>query len=397
ADVVKDMKVIEDALVPHLKGGERDDFKFEVNRVPIIKKHVPQHVSQETLQKYLGLRKEKTRLEKTAPTGTAQALWLTESGSTPREPVVLGRGNRQAKGDKAGPGFPSVSPAETPRLTGPAPGAQTSGRRKVLADWIASPKNPLTARVWVNRVWQYHFGRGIVRSANDFGYRGSAPTHPELLDWLAGELVERGWKLKDLHQLMVLPTTSGMSWWARREPDAPARDGSRAPDPAVKDPENDLYWRFDLRRLSAEELRDSILAVSGNINLAKMGGPSIYPEVPKEVLAGQSMPGAGWGKSTPQEQARRSVYIHIKRSLIVPLLSVFDAADPDSTCPVRFTTTQPAQALTMLNSKFMHEQAAVFAKTAQTAGTDPAAQVRLVLQRTQQREPLAREIERGVR
>jgi hypothetical protein len=149
--------------------------------------------------------------------------------------------------------------------------------------------------------------------------------------------------------------------------------------------------------LAAEEVRDSILAVCGNLNRARMGGPSIYPEIPREVLAGQSRPGAGWGRSSPADMARRSVYVHVKRSLAVPILAEFDAADTDASCPVRFTTTQPTQALGMLNGDFLNHQAHVFADDLrQKAGADPAAQVRLALWRTFQREPSAAEVERGV-
>src|SRR5262249_6408666 len=152
----------------------------------------------------------------------------------------------------------------------------------------------------------------------------------------------------------------------------------------ARDPENDLLWRFDSRRLDAEEIRDSILAVNGTLNPA-MYGPPIYPTVPPEVLAGQSMPGAGWGKSTAEEQARRSVYVDIQRSLAVPILASFDAADTDFTCPVRFATTQPTQALTMINSPFLQEQAAKLAELLEReAGTDTTAQVRLGLWRTLQ-------------
>ena len=151
-----------------------------------------------------------------------------------------------------------------------------------------------------------------------------------------------------------------------------------------------------MRRLHAEEIRDSILAVNGSLN-RKMYGPSIYPAIPAEVLAGQSMPGAGWGKSPPEEQARRSVYVHVKRSLAVPLLASFDAADTDATCPVRFATTQPTQALSLLNSAFTQEQAQIFADSLQEqAPGDPARQVRIGLWRVLQRPPTDKEIARGL-
>jgi hypothetical protein len=236
----------------------------------------------------------------------------------------------------------------------------------------------------VNRIWQHHFGRGIVRSSSDFGFKGTPPTHPELLDWLAAEFVARGWSLKAIHRLIVTSSAYRMS----SRPDMKAM---------AIDPENDLFWRFDLRRLEAEEVRDSILAVSGNLNVAAMGGPSVYPKIQRQVLVGQSRPGSGWGRSSPEEQARRSVYVHIKRSLAVPLLSSFDAADVDASCPVRFATTQPTQALGLLNGEFLNEQARLFAEDVRgKAGDDPAARVRLVLRRATQREPTAHEVDRGV-
>jgi hypothetical protein len=190
-----------------------------------------------------------------------------------------------------------------------------------------------------------------------------------LLDWLAAELVEGGWKLKRMHKLLMLSSAYQMSARANRE-------GLRA------DPANALLWRFNMRRLTAEELRDSILAVSGKLNL-KMGGPSIYPPLPKEVLAGQSRPGEGWNTSPPEEASRRSVYIHIKRSLLVPLWAQHDQAETDNSCPVRFTTTVPTQALGMLNGAFINEQAAAFAERLRNeAPGDLAAQVQRAVRLT---------------
>jgi hypothetical protein len=165
----------------------------------------------------------------------------------------------------------------------------------------------------------------------------------------------------------------------------------------AKDPANDLFWRFDMRRLSAEEVRDSLLAVNGSLN-PQMGGPSIYAEIPDVVLAGQSMPGAGWGKSPPDQERRRSVYIHVKRSLITPIIASFDGPETDFTCPVRFATTQPTQALGMMNSEWVNKQARVLAEyVTKTAGPNPQDQVRLALQRVTQREPTAFEVTRGIR
>jgi mono/diheme cytochrome c family protein len=383
AEVARQMKEIEDALRPHLSGGEKDDFEHPERRQDIIRKHVPERVTAEDYERYAARVQEKAQLERKQPSGIAQALCVSEAGATAPDTFVFVRGDPKSRGDKVEPGFPSVLGSKAPTFPAAASSTRTAGRRRVLAEWVASPENPLVARVMVNRIWQHHFGRGIVRTASDFGYRGTPPTHPELLDWLAAEFVDRGWKLKAIHKLIVTSNAYRMS--SRPDPTALA-----------KDPENDLLWRFDLRRLSAEEVRDSVLAVSGNLN-RKAGGPSIYPPIQREVLQGQSMPGVGWRTSSPEEAARRSVYVHVKRSLPVPFLNAFDAADPDSSCPVRFTTTQPVQALAMLNGEFLNAQAKLFADDVRkAAGDDPAAQVRLALRRVTQREPSAREVERGV-
>ena len=378
--VVSQIKAIEDALIPHLEGVERDDFQAEQYRAEIIEKHVPKDVSRADFRRYQTLNREKSTLQRARP----QALCVSEAGASPPETTILVRGNPRSPDKQVEPGFPSVITPEPPALPTPSGTAGSSGRRLVLAEWITRPSNPLTARVMVNRIWQHHFGRGLVRSANDFGYKGTPPTHPELLDWLASEFVAQGWSIKAMHRLIV---TSG-AYRISSQPD---------PKALALDPENDLFWRFDLHRLEAEEVRDSILAVCGNLNSEVMGGPSIYPKIQREVLVGQSRPGSGWGRSSPEEQTRRSIYIHIKRSLAVPLLASFDAADVDASCPVRFATTQSTQALGLLNGEFINDQAKLFAEDvrARTAD-DPAARIRLILRRTTQRDPSRQEIERGV-
>ncbi|MEX0669775.1 MAG: DUF1553 domain-containing protein [Pirellulales bacterium] len=279
------------------------------------------------------------------------ALVVTEFGSSPKPTYVLYRGNPHAEEKPENlvePAFPTVLKAKAPVIPPLAAGMNTTGRRTALATWIVSPDNPLTPRVLVNRIWQYHFGRGIVRSPNNFGFAGDPPTHPELLDWLATELVAGGWRLKRIHRLILM----SQAYRAASTAD---------PEALAKDPLNDAFWRFDMRRLSAEEIRDAIHVASGAFN-PKMFGPGVYPEISKEVLAGQSKPGDGWSTSPPEEQARRSVYIHVKRSLLTPILADFDFADTDTSCPVRFTTTQPTQALGMMNGGFLHTQARVFAE-----------------------------------
>ena len=234
-----------------------------------------------------------------------------------------------------------------------------------------------------NRLWQYHFGRGIVRSPNNFGLQGDPPTHPELLDWLAGELVAQGWRMKPMHRLIMTSHAYRMSSHGRA-------------DALAADPANDSFWRFDMRRLTAEEIRDSILAISGSLNL-KTSGPGIYVDIPKEVLAGQSQPGNGWGKSPLSEQARRSVYIHVKRSLLTPILESFDLAETDRSAPVRFATIQPTQALGMFNGPFLNRQADLFAaRLRRESGGRPDQQVRLALYLATSRLPTDAEIQHGV-
>jgi hypothetical protein len=305
---------------------------------------------------------------------SAHALAVSERGPPSPETFVLLRGNPRVPGPAVDPGFPEVLGSTPAIVPTPDEEARTSGRRTVLADWIASPDNPLTARVMANRIWQHHFGRGIVASPNNFGSNGLPPTHPDLLDWLAFQLIGHDWRLKPLHRLIMLSSTYQMS--SQGDPIALQRD-----------PANDLLWRFDLRRLGAEEVRDAVLAVNGRLN-PQMYGPGFYEEISAEVLAGQSRPGSGWGKSPPDQQARRAVYIHVKRSLLTPLLEAFDLADPDSTCDARFVTTQPAQALAMLNGKFMNDQAAHFAeRLRREAGEDRVAQIRRAWQLAVGREP----------
>jgi hypothetical protein len=296
-------------------------------------------------------------------------LCVSEGYASPTH--VLIRGNPRARGEKVEVGFPEV-------LSPPGQKARAGGRL-ALADWLTDPKNPLTARVLVNRLWQHHFGRGIVPTPNDFGKLGEGPTHPELLDWLASELVQGGWKLKRVHQLILTSSAYRMS--------SKADPGALAADPA-----NLLLWRFPMRRLTAEEIRDSTLAVSGTLN-RKMGGPPIYPRLPREVLASQDRPGKGWRPSPPGEAARRSVYIHVKRSLLVPQLAQFDFADTDQSCPVRFTTTVPTQALAMLNDDFTNAQARLFARRlAGEASQGLEAQVTRAIRLTTGRVPSADQV-----
>lgn len=375
---------IEERAIAKMPG--EDQRKAETReRKKLLQEKLQQHLSDEDWREYSSLksRLDSLQAEQKDLPPREMALSIARSFETAPPTHVLVRGNAHLPGDLVVPGFPRIFDAPDPVFATDAEDSPAAGRRLTLARWIGSPDNMLTARVLVNRVWQHHFGRGIVRSPNNFGQLGEPPTHPELLDWLAAEFIRQGWRLKPLHRLIMSSSAYQMS--------------SRAnPDALAKDPRNDLFWRFDMRRLSAEELRDSIHAVTGKLN-PKMYGPGFYPEISQEVLAGQSRPGEGWGKSSPEEQARRSIYIHVKRSLITPVLASFDFPDPDGSCDARFATTQPSQALAMLNGDFVNRQAVEFAKRLRfDAGTDTANQVRRALRLALCRNPEPKEVERGV-
>ncbi|MEE2827120.1 MAG: DUF1553 domain-containing protein [Planctomycetota bacterium] len=367
---------------------EHEEFRHEMNRVPLVKQRVGKELDGElfTEEEYVEYKKQFERmkfLRSNRPKNLEAALCVTEKGDSAEPTYVLIRGNAQAESDQVEPGFPTVLSPPEPVIEKPADGKST-GRRTALANWIVDPQNPLAARVMVNRIWQHHFGRGLVRSANDFGFQGTPPTHPELLDWLASEFVEGDWKIKAMHKKIMLSETYQMSSESR-------------PAALAADPTNDHLWRFEMRRLTAEELRDSILAVNQTLNRDKMFGPSIFPKIEKEILHGQSRPGENWGNSSPEDITRRSIYIHIKRSLPVPIMQSFDVADPDSSCPVRFNTVQPTQALGMLNSEFVNDEAGKFAEQVERElPGDLSGQVRLILSRVWQRKPTSAEVQDGV-
>lgn len=338
-------------------------------RGKVLKAKLKQYVDDATWQEYQDLRSLQTqydRRQKELP-DRQRVLGLAKLDAKPPTTHVLTRGSPHAPADEVQPAFPKLLGGGVPELPEVVDGARSAGRRRLLADWIASKDNWMTARVIVNRIWMHYFGRGIVRSPNNFGLMGETPTHPELLDYLASELIHYDWNLKTIHRMILLSSTYQLSSDAR-------------PEALAADPSNDLFWRQNVRRLSAEQLRDSILAVTGQLN-EEQHGPSMYPKLSAEVLASQSRPGANWENSSAADQARRSIYIHVKRSLGVPLLTVFDFPDTDTSCEARFLTTQPGQALSLLNSDWMQEQAASLLQRVQRdVGDDITLQARRCLE-----------------
>jgi hypothetical protein len=381
AELAEAMRKIEDEAIRRMPAEDQRAAEG-IDRPQVLRKLKP-YLKADEARAYSRLRAERARLERFPTVGRELALSVNNCLARPLATHVMVRGNPHALGAKVEPGFPSVFRLPEPVVPAPAEGARSSGRRTALATWMASKDNPLTARVLANRLWQFHFGRGIVPTASDFGKLGEPPTHPELLDWLACELRSGGWTLKRLHRLIL--TSSAYRLSSRGRPEALA-----------KDPANNWLWRFPMRRLTAEEVRDGMLAVSGQLN-RRMAGPGVYPTIPPEVLAGQSRPGEGWGKSPLEERARRSVYVHVKRSLIVPILQTHDLADTDSSCAVRHTTTVPTQALGLLNGDFSNEQAAALAgRLRGEAPGDLAAQVRRAIRLTTGRVPGPDEVNKDV-
>jgi len=220
----------------------------------------------------------------------------------------------------------------------------------------------MTARVMVNRVWQWNFGEGLVRTPNDFGVMGTKPTHPELLDWLAVWFMENGWSVKKLNALIAGSNTYRMSKAANAKY-------------VAEDPENMLLWRVPYKRLEAEAILDSMAAVSGRLN-AKMYGPPVYPEIPKEALEGSSDPGKIWQPYDPAQGERRAIYMIVKRSLMVPLLEVLDFCDTARSAAQRQSTSVAPQALQLFNGGYANRQAKALAeRLRREAGSDPARQV----------------------
>lgn len=340
-------------------------------RKATIKRRLAEFATPDELAKHGELVAEQTKLEsqRAELPPRLRTLGLASVTDALEATHILTRGSPHSPAEEVVPAFPKLVGGGEPVAAESAARQERDsfGRRLALAEWIAADDNWLTSRVIVNRIWQHYFGRGIVRSPNNFGLMGSPPTHPELLDHLASSLTADDWSLKSIHRRILLSSVYRLSTNA----DVAAVD---------KDPANDLFWRQNLRRLGAEQVRDSVLAVTGQLNQEQFGA-SFYPHLSAEVLASQSRPGNGWGNSSEADRARRSVYIHVKRSLPVPLLTAFDFPETDISCEARFLTTQPAQALTMLNSQWMQIQAGNLASRVEDeAGTDPAQQAVRCLQ-----------------
>jgi hypothetical protein len=291
------------------------------------------------------IREEIEALEDSMPHNPATIPGIRNDFARRTEIHVLHRGEWEKKGDLVG--------ARPPEIMGLGDGTELAGDdpapRTKLARWVTDRRNPLTPRVIVNRIWQDHFGQGIVRTANNFGVNGERPSHPELLDYLASRLLENGWRLKAIHRMILLSSAY--------------RQSSRVVDQAAQriDSDDRLLWHFAKRRLSAEEIRDAMLSASGLINL-KVGGPSVMLPVDPELIHLLYKPSQWQVSSDPEDQHRRSIYLIAKRNLRLPFMEAFDQPALATSCSRRESSTHAPQALELLNGRISNEMAGALAE-----------------------------------
>jgi len=289
----------------------------------------------EPAKRYAELKKELTAFDSIKPAELPMAQTMAEMHTDAPKTYLLKNGSFEAPAEEVAPGFLTILDPSDASLTG--------GRRAALANWIANPANPLTARVMVNRVWHYHFGRGIAGTPSDFGLMGERPTNLALLDHLSGSFVADGWSLKKLHKKIMLSAV-----WQR----ASANQAGNA----EKDPENKLWWKYPRHRLEGEAVRDSMLAVSGRLNL-KMYGTPVFPPLPAGVVTR-----GGWKVNPdPSEHDRRSVYVFVRRNTRYPMFDAFDMPDTHESCARRNMTINPAQSLELMNSRLVTDWSRSFA------------------------------------
>ncbi|MDZ4778843.1 MAG: DUF1549 and DUF1553 domain-containing protein [Planctomycetia bacterium] len=353
----------------------RMEFQFEDT--------LPNKLDQENRARYDDLQKQLSEFDAQRPPAPPHAMAVAELGALAPVTHLLDGGNVDRPLQPLEPGFPEFLTSAPPEKLDCVDQAHTTGRRAQLASWLTQPDHPLTARVIVNRLWQDHFGEGIVATPNDFGFQGGAPSNPELLDWLAAELVAHGWSLKHIHRLMVTSATYCQSSFLGDD-DANVQLASTA------DPANRRLWRARRQRLSGESIRDAMLAITGDLNL-RMYGESARPELPDGVSARYA-----W---KPDVQAadrnRRSVYVFAKRNLRFPIFEAFDQPDLNQSCARRPTTVTAPQSLLMLNSKFTREMAVKWAERLIANATDDDALVTQAYREAYGRRPTPDELERG--
>lgn len=349
----------------------------------VTEKEVLAAMTASDLETHRGLDAQIEALDQQRPQPLPTAMGIREDGPNPPPSFFLHHGSPGNKGSLMSPGVLSVAARAEVEFPA-AENAKSSGRRRAFAEWIASPENPLTARVMVNRMWQHHFGEGIVPTPSNFGKSGMAPTHPHLLDWMATEFIRQGWSIKAMHRLMMTSNAYRMA-------------SDDIPKNAAADPANTYLWRMPRLRLEGEIIRDSILALAGTLD-RKMGGPGIFPYIDPALW--QSSSGRKWpGRpDSDPETWRRSIYIYTKRTIPLPMLDVFDKPDTIGSCPRRNRSTIAPQALILMNNSWVQMQAKQFAQRLQReAGGDAAAQVERAYQLALARSPSPSERAHSIR
>jgi hypothetical protein len=349
----------------------------------VHEEHVVALMTDEAKAAHAAVKAEIAALEKQQPPRLPSARAIGERGRMPQTSYFLHRGSPEARGSAMTPGVLSVANAGEWRFPEAPADAKSSWRRRGFAEWLVHPDNPLTARVMVNRLWQHHFGEGLVRTPSNFGKMGEPPSHPELLDWLAVELQGQGWRLKPLHRMMLTARAYQMA-----SVDRPAN---------VKiDPENRLLWRMPRVRLEAETVRDAVLAVAGTLDRA-IGGPAIFPFIDPDLFEKSSR--RDWKGLPDSDPAtwRRSLYVFSKRSIRYPMFEAFDQPNLINSTDRRNRTTIAPQALILMNNPMVLFQAGKFADRVRAeAGGDVSRQIEVAYELALARAPDALEQSRGI-
>ncbi|MBT4863514.1 MAG: DUF1553 domain-containing protein, partial [Planctomycetaceae bacterium] len=353
------------------------DWKAKSDAVNAEIKRIKEAKANASLQEMEKLRAEMLDAESRRPDPLPEIFTVRNDFDKQTPTHLLTRGDERKKGERLGMRPPAVLLV---KAVADLPAEKRKHPKTELARWLISPENPMTARVMVNRIWQYHFGRGLVATTNDFGINGDTPSHPQLLDWLALKFAgptSKSWSIKTMHRLILQSSSYRQS------------SGVRNATANEIDPQSRLLWRFNRRRLTAEELRDAMLSVSGRMN-ESAGGPSIMIPVAPELIELLYKP-TQW-QVTPDENQhdRRSIYLFAKRNLRLPFMEVFDQPDLQISCDRRISSTHAPQALEMLNGPMSNELATAFAARLQQE-TDPDKQIELAFRLTVGRVPTANE------
>jgi cytochrome c553 len=358
-------------------------LKDDTLRGKITETHIAAEMPADVQAEHATLKARIEAIEKQRPPQFATARAIGESGREPRPSFFLIRGSVDAKGSQMAPGVLSVAAATEPAFPPPPADAPSSWRRRGFADWLTSRGNPLTARVMVNRIWQHHFGEGIVRTPSNFGELGDRPSHPELLDWLAVEFMERGWSLKAMHRLMMASEAYQMA------------SADIAANVAI-DPGNRMFWRMPRQRLEAEAIRDSILAAAGTLDRT-VGGPNVFPYIDPDLFEASSR--RNWPGKPDQDPStwRRSLYVFSKRSIRYPMFEAFDQPNLINSVDRRNRSTVAPQALLLMNNATVLFHAEKFAeRLRREKGDNIPAQVIAGFQSALGRPPDAEELRSSV-